>query len=140
MQRDLTDAGAAGTDVRRRRLSPFRAAKSRLPPAFGPLFDHPMWSLLVLAMILCIGLWTYITVKTSMRDLRSDGLTALLNTQLGAVEIWIEDKASDARRWTNDARVRSLVLSLVRRSEAPGADARTICAAPERRELLALLE
>lgn len=140
MPRDLTDAGAAGGDVRRRRLSPFRASKSRLPPAFGPLIDHPMWSLLVVALVLCIGLWTYVVVKTSMRELRADGLTALLNTQLGAVEIWIDDKESDARRWSKDPRVRALVLGLVRRSEAPDADARTICAAPERRALLALLE
>lgn len=140
MQRGLTNAEAAGADVRRRRLSPFRAAKSRLPPAFGPLFDHPKWSLLVLALVLCLGLWTYVAVKTSMRELRTDGLTALLNTQLGAVEIWIDDKASEARRWANDPRVRSLVFSLARRSEEAGVDARTICAAPERRELLALLE
>ena len=140
MPRELTNAGAAGADVRRRRLSPFRAAKNRLPPAFGPLFDHPTWSLLVVMLAFCIGLWTYVAVKTSMRELRTDGLTALLNTQLGAVEIWIDDKTSDARRWANDPRVRSLVLGLVRRAEAAGADARAICAAPERRALLALLE
>jgi len=140
MQSGLTDAGADGADVRSRRLSPFRAAKSRLSPAFGPLIDHPVWSLLVVALVLGVILWTYVAVKTSMRDLRTDGITALLNTQLGAVEIWIDDKASDARRWANDSRVRSLVLSLARRSEAPGTDASAICAAPERRELLALLE
>ena len=140
MQRGLTNSGATGADVRRRRLSPLRAARSRLPPAFGPLIDHPMWSLLVVALVLGIVLWTYVTVKTSMRELRTDGLTALLNTQLGAVEIWIDDKASDARRWANDPRVRALVLGLVRRADAEGADARTICAAPERRALLALLE
>lgn len=137
MQPGLTDAGA---DARSRRLSPFRAAKSRLPPAFGPLFDHPIWSLLVVALVLGVGLWTYVAVKSSMRELRSDGLAALLNTQLGAAEIWIDDKASDARRWAGDPRVRSLVLGIVRRAEAAGTDARTICAAPERRELLALLE
>ena len=137
MQPGLTDAGA---EVRRERRSPFLAAKSRLPTAFGPLIDHPRWSLLVVALVLCLGLWTYVAVKASMRELRADGLTALLNTQLGAVEIWIEDKAFDARRWANDPRVRSLVLGLVKRAEAPGADARTICAAPERRALLALLE
>ena len=84
MRPGLTDAGAsaANANVRRRRLSPFRAAKSRLPPAFGPLIDHPMWSLLVVALILCVGLWTYVVVKASMRELRADGLTALLNTQL----------------------------------------------------------
>ncbi len=140
MQRGLTNSGVAGADLRSWRLSPFRAAKNRLPPAFGPLIDHPMWSLLVVVLVLCIGLWTYVAVKTSMRELRTDGLTALLNTQLGAVEIWIDDKASDARRWANDPRVRSLVLGLVRRAEAAGADAHTICAAPERRALLALLE
>ena len=140
MQPGLTNAGATGADVRTRRLSPFRAAKSRLPPAFGPLFDHPRWSLLAVALVLCLGLWTYVTVKTSMRELRTDALTALINTQIGAVEIWIDDKASDARRWASDPRVRSLVLSLVRRAQAPGADARALCAAPERRALLALLE
>ncbi len=140
MQRDLTNAGADGTGAPRRRLSPFRAAKSRLPPAFGPLIDHPKWSLLLIALVLGFGLWTYVAVKTSMRELRTDGLTALLNTQLGAIEIWIDDKASDARRWANDPRVRPLVLGLARSAEAPGADARTLCAAPERRALLALLE
>src|SRR5512133_169126 len=140
MQRDLTNAGADGTDVRRRRLSPFRAAKSRLPPAFGPLFDHPLWSLLVVVLVLCSGLWTYVAVKTSMRELRTDGLKALLNTQVGAVEIWIDDKASDARRWAGDPRVRALALDLARRAQAAGEDAQTICAAPERQALLALLE
>lgn len=139
MQSGLTDTGADGADVRRRR-SPLLAAKSRLPPAFGPLVDHPTWSLLVVALVLCLGLWTYTAVKTSMRELRVDGLAALLNTQRGAAEIWIDDKTVDARRWANDPRVRALVLRLVRRAEVPGADARTICAAPERRELLALLE
>ncbi len=140
MQPGLTDAGAAGADARKRRLSPFRAAKSRLPPAFGPLFDHPIWSLLVVALVLCLGLWTYVAVKSSMRELRTDGLTALLNTQLGALEIWIDDKASDARRWVNDPRVRALVLRLVKNAEAEGANARAMCAAPERQALLALLE
>lgn len=140
MQPGLTNAGAAGADAGKRRLSLFRAAKNRLPPAFGPLIDHPAWSLLVVVLVLCLGLWTYVAVKTSMRELRTDGLTALLNTQLGAAEIWIDDKTFDARRWASDPRVRSLVLGLVRRAEAAGADAGTICAAPERQALLALLE
>lgn len=140
MPPDLTNAGADGVNVRKRRRSPFRAAKFRLPPAFGPLFDHPVWSLLVVALVLGIGLWTYVAVRTSMHELRADGLTALLNTQLGAVEIWIDEKASETRRWANDPRVRSLVLSLAQRADAPGADARSVCAAPERRELLVLLE
>jgi len=140
MQRDLTNTGADGTGDRGWRLSPFRAAKNRLPPAFGPLIDHPKWSLLVIALVLGFGLWTYVAVKSSMRELRTDGLTALLNTQVGAVEIWIDDKTSDARRWASDPRVRSLVLGLARRAEAAGTDARTLCAAPERQELLALLE
>ena len=72
----------------------------------------------MVVLVLCIGLWTYVAVKTSMRELRTDGLTALLNAQLGTAEIWIDDKASDARRWASDPRVRSLVLGLGRRAEA----------------------
>lgn len=140
MQPGLTDAGTQAARVRGRRLSPLRAAKNRLPPAFGPLIDHPAWSLLVAVLVLCLGLWTYFAVKSSMRELRIDGLAALLNTQLGAVEIWVEDKTFAARRWAGDPRVRALVLGLVRRAEARDVDARALCAAPERQALLALLE
>ncbi len=140
MQSGLTDGGAGSAAARKRRPSPFLAAKARLPSVFGPLIDHPRWSLLLVLLVLCLGLWTYFAVKSSMRELRTDGLSALLNTQIGAAEIWIDDKTSEARRWANDPRVRMLVLSLARQSEAPGADARAVCAAPERQELLALLE
>jgi len=125
--------------VQNRRASTLRALRMRLP-VFAVLLDYPKWSFFSIAVVIALGLWVYQVVRTSMYDIRSAGLATLLNTQVGALELWIEDQTASARQWANDPGVHALILDLVRRSESPGADARYLCGLPERRQLLGRLE
>ncbi len=125
--------------VQNRRASGLRALRARLP-VFAVLLDYPKWSFFSIAVVIALGLWVYQVVRTSMYDIRAAGLATLLNTQVGALELWIEDQTASARHWANDPGVHAPILGLVRRSESPGADAGRLCALPERQRLLGHLE
>ncbi len=125
--------------VQNRRASALRALRARLP-MFAVLLDYPKWSFFSIAVVIALGLWVYQVVRTSMYDIRAGGLGTLLNTQVGALELWIGDQTTSARQWANDAGVRGLIVEIVRRSEAAGADLHGLCALPERQRLLGRLE
>ena len=45
------------------------------------------------------GSWAYSQVGDSLRELRSAGLNALLESETRTLLVWIEEKKRDAQRW-----------------------------------------
>ena len=45
----------------------------------------------------------YVGVERSLRDLRAQGLPALLDAKTKSLEVFIEERRADAARWARDA-------------------------------------
>jgi serine/threonine-protein kinase len=95
--------------------------------------------LVVSALLLALGYWTYRQVEGSLRELRAAALTSMLEAEVRTLGIWIENHKTDIRRVARDAQVRENVEALVRIASRPGAAAQDYCNAPARRPLVAQL-
>ncbi len=76
-------------------------------------------SLAVLALfaILATGaFWMYAGVEQSLRDLRAQGLPALLEAKTKSLEVFIENGRSDAQRWARDPQLAATTIELARRA------------------------
>ncbi|WP_171160660.1 serine/threonine-protein kinase [Usitatibacter palustris] len=93
---------------------------------------------LVFIVIAVAGGWTYLQVRGSLREMRTAGLTSLVESESRAVLIWIDEKKRDALRWASTAQVRRPAAELAAMARR-GDDSRTICAAPAQRALRAEL-
>ena len=99
------------------------------------------WNLVAIMVIVAIALaamgwWSYGQVRASLRDLRAAGLASLLESESGALTIWIDEKKRAAERWAADEPVQREARALVRMTQG-GMDAVTVCRSPARRKLLA---
>jgi serine/threonine-protein kinase len=99
------------------------------------------WNLVAIMVVVAVafaalGWWSYGQVRASLKDLRAAGLSALLESESGALAIWIDEKKRAAERWAADEPVQRAALALVRLSQA-GGDAAAACRSPARRQLLA---
>jgi len=87
---------------------------------------------IVALLLFSIGAWTYHTVETSLRELRSDSMRGLLDAQVNSLRVWIAEEIADAERIARDPAVREAVLALVDKAAQAGGDSSKICASPER--------
>jgi eukaryotic-like serine/threonine-protein kinase len=81
------------------------------------------------------GAWAYTQVRESLKDIRSAGLTSLLEAESGAMLIWIDEKKRDAERWASAPDVQRAARSLVAMAHG-GIDPAAICASAPRRALM----
>ena len=83
-----------------------------------------------------IGAWTYSAVERSLRELRAATLASMVEAEVRAFRIWIENHKTDVRRVARDPQVREHVEALARIASRPGGAARDYCEAPARRPLV----
>jgi serine/threonine-protein kinase len=62
-------------------------------------------ALVTAAGLILLGLWAYYGIQQSLRDLRAAGLHTLLDANIQALQLWIQDRKSEAEHWSMDARV-----------------------------------
>jgi serine/threonine-protein kinase len=92
--------------------------------------------LAVSALLIALGYWTYSAVERSLRELRASTLAAMLEAEVQALDIWIENRKLDMRRIARDPLVRSQVQALVKIASRPGRSPDEYCSAPARRPLV----
>ncbi len=95
--------------------------------------------LVVSALLLALGYWTYLAVESSLRGLRSAALASMLEAEAKTLSLWIENHKTDIRRIARDPEVREHVVALSRIANRPGAETADYCSAPARRPLVARL-
>lgn len=71
----------------------------------------------------------YVGVERSLRELRAQGLPALLDAKTKSLEVFIAERRSDGERWARDPQVTALTAELARR--ARGDHAGELCRSPE---------
>ncbi len=93
---------------------------------------HVRQSLIVVALCAIVAgaaYWMHRAVEQSLRDLRAQGLPALLEAKTKSLEVFIAERRSDAERWARDSQATALTLDLTRRNpQMPAAD---LCRSPE---------
>ncbi len=103
-----------------RRISTIDA--SRLPrDARGPMSLRRMLYIAWAGGIVLLGIlgsWTHHAIDGSLRQLRADSLSSLLDAQAQTLELWVEEKQLAARRLARDSRVRAAVSRLMARPDA----------------------
>ena len=95
----------------------------------------------LIVVVLCAAVtagavWMYVGVERSLRDLRAQGLPALLDAKTKSLEVFIAERRSDGERWARDPRVAALTADLARR--ARGSDRSELCRGAEVAEWRAL--
>jgi len=91
-----------------------------------PLDRARLALLLLLAAVLAVGLWAYRGVGDSLREIRATGLTALLNTQIEALDQWIAEGRHEAEQLAADAELSAAIVKLARNSPGQGDGSRVI--------------
>ena len=93
-------------------------AASHAPHFAAHLVALRMWhSLAVLALVgvmAAAATWMYIGVERSMRDLRAQGLPALLDAKAKSLEVFIDERRTDAARWARAPQLREATIELAR--------------------------
>ena len=90
--------------------------------------------------LIVLGIWMYAGVKDSLREIRAAGLQTVLDAEVQALDVWVDDRRIAATLWANQPEVRRDVAELldVARSTAGNADA--LWKAPARLRLDAELQ
>jgi tRNA A-37 threonylcarbamoyl transferase component Bud32 len=115
--------------------------ESAAPLAARVLHARLWGSLAVLALATAItagGAWMYAGVERSLRDLRAQSLPALLEAKTKSLEVFINERRTDAARWARDPRLAAATVALAQRAAA--ADACRSNEADEWRALLAPIQ
>jgi serine/threonine-protein kinase len=92
-----TDAGSqqrhvAGDDATGRLALRLAAANARLNGV----------ALATAVGLIVLGVWAYLGIQDSLRDLRAAGMQALLHANVQALELWIDDRKGEAEHWAHD--------------------------------------
>ena len=91
------------------------------------------------AALILLGAWMYVGVKDSVRSIRAAGLQAVLDAEVQALELWVNDRSADASHWAEEPSVRRDVEELVRLAANVRPNAAELWDAPARARLTALL-
>jgi len=65
-----------------------------------------------------VSLWMYVSVERSLRELRGQGLPALLEAKTKSLEVFIAERRADGERWARDPEVAALTANLARLAHA----------------------
>jgi hypothetical protein len=69
--------------------------------------------LLVSAVLVALGYWTYRQVNDSLREIRAGTMKSLLDSEVNALRVWIAEERADAERIARDPRVRDAIAHLL---------------------------
>jgi serine/threonine-protein kinase len=73
--------------------------------------------MIVLALCALLALasaWMYVSVERSLRELRGQGLPALLEAKTKSLEVFIAERRADGERWARDPEIAALTVTLAR--------------------------
>jgi serine/threonine-protein kinase len=90
-------------------------------------------------VLLALGYWTYGAVSASLRELRAGALRNLLDSEVNAFRVWINEEIGDAERVARDPRVVEAIAELAALAGRPGTTREALCAAPARGRIEATL-
>jgi len=96
-------------------------------------------SLVAGVLLIALGIWTHRGIEGSLRRNRADQLRSLLDANVLALTLWIEDRKSEVRAWASDDRVQRYVAELVEIGREGPTAAKVLRDAPARVKLDALL-
>jgi serine/threonine-protein kinase len=99
------------------------------------------WNLVAIMVVVSVafaalGWWSYGQVRDSLRELRAAGLASLLESESGALAIWIDEKKRAAERWARAEEVQREAAALVSLAQRTAA-ASAVCGSAARQRLLA---
>ncbi|HWA38554.1 MAG TPA: serine/threonine protein kinase [Burkholderiales bacterium] len=83
-------------------------------------------------MLFAIGYWTYGAVSDSLRELRAAALRNLLDSEVNAFRVWINEEIGDAERVARDPRAVQAVVELSALAARAGTTREGLCASPAR--------
>ncbi len=131
-----TDAALLKAAKQRPAPVPVMGAGTKLAlGVMGTPLRRGLAALLLFVILAGMGWWTYAGVRDSLRELRAGSLQTVLDAESKALEIWIDEKKSDAGRWAADPAVRTAVEGLMQ-LRAQGAVSQALCTSTFRRILL----
>ena len=62
------------------------------------------------AVLAAASLWMYFGVERSLRELRGQGLPALLEAKTKSLEVFIAERRADGERWARDPQLAALTV------------------------------
>lgn len=117
-----------------------RAAAKVLLRVFGRRSHRLLLFLLTVLVTIGLAIWTYVGMKAATQSLAGSDLQTILNADVAALQLWIEEKKKDVRLWSSRKDLRSAVAELVRISEANRDPREQLLQAPAMSDLNTLLE
>lgn len=90
-------------------------------------------------VLIVLGVWMYWGVKGSLQEIRASGLQSVLDAEVEALEVWLNDRRAALSLWAAEPEVRRNVAALLALAEETRASPETLWNAPERARLAALL-
>jgi serine/threonine-protein kinase len=119
------------------------APANAIPNVIAHLAETETWrnavTVMVVVLLLGLGYWSHYGVRDALTDARTTTLQALLDAEVRALDLWLEESRDQAERWARDPRVVASVTRLAALARNDG-DAARFCAAPEGEALSKLLE
>jgi tRNA A-37 threonylcarbamoyl transferase component Bud32 len=117
-----------------------RAARQVLQQLFGRPASRLVVVLLVLVALLSLAVWTYTGMRRASQSIAASELQTILNADVKALELWIEEKRKDVKLWSSRIELREAVSELVQIAESESEPAEALRAAPALADLRALLD
>jgi serine/threonine-protein kinase len=93
----------------------------------------------VIALIV-LGAWVHHGIKTSLQQIRAAEMRTMLDAEVKALQLWVENRKTHVQHWAQDARVRRHVAALVALARENSASNEQLWNAPARLALAATLD
>jgi hypothetical protein len=117
-----------------------RAATQVLQQLFGSPGRRLVVIVVAVVLLVTLAVWTYTGMKQASQSIAASELQTILNADVTALELWIEEKKKDVRLWSSRAEIQRAVGELVRIAEIESEPAEKLRSAPALVELRDLLE
>src|SRR5262245_45050031 len=85
----------------------------------------------VIALIV-LGVWVHYGIKNSLQQIRASEMRTLLDAEVKALQLWVENRKTHAEQWAQDPRVRRHVAALVALARDRNASGEQLWNAPPR--------
>ena len=85
--------------------------------------------------LILLGVWMFAGVRDSLTEIRAAGLQTVLDAEVQALQVWIDDRRAAATHWADESEVRRGVAELVELARSGRADANALWSAPARSRL-----
>ena len=108
---------------------------------FGFLRRHLwLWPLLAAVMVAVSGVWIRLSVEAAAKEQLAGGLQTILDADVAALKIWMENHQVQAQSLANQAAVQKLAIDLQQAAKAAGENPGDLIQSPLQDELKAALQ